>query len=235
MQQTTNKEAIISEKTSFIAQEAYKTARTNLQFLLSTKGYKSIIVTSASPSEGKTTTCVNLAITFSKTGKKVLIIDADMRAPVIHEVFEISNTPGLSNVLAGFADLSCIKETKEENLSVMPAGLTPPNSAELIASDTFSDMINTLSETYDYIFIDTPPAVLFPEALSISNRMCGVLVVAQYNTTTKEMIKQVLEKLGKVDANLLGVILNNYDNKSYMKQIGGGNGARYYYKYGYGK
>lgn len=234
MSQKGYKDSILSDKTSYIIHEAYNTARTNLMFLLSTKGYKSIIVSSHSPAEGKTTTCINLAKTFAKTGKKVLIIDADMRAPEVHTVFNLPKSPGLSDILAGFSDWNCIKESDEENLSVMPAGITPPNTAELIASDKFFDMINTLSQKYDYIFIDTPPASLFPDALSISNKMCGVIIVAQYYTTKKEMIKRLIEKFSKVNANLLGVVLNNYGYEKYLEQIGGNKG-KYYSKYGYGR
>jgi len=228
------KESILSDKTSYIVHEAYKTARTNLTFLLSTKGYKSIVVTSNSPSEGKTTTCINMAMTFAKTGKKVLIIDADMRAPEVHTVFNLSKSPGLSDVLAGFSDLKCIKETDEDNLSVMPAGITPPNTAELVSSDTFFEMVDTLSQKYDYIFIDTPPASLFPDALSISNKMSGVIIVAQYNCTRKELVKRLVENFKKVNANLLGVVLNNYEYEKYLEQIGG-NSGKYYSKYGYGR
>lgn len=235
MRQKNSKRMIITDETSFLAREAYGTARTNLMFLLSTKGYKSIIVTSATPAEGKTTTCVNLAITFAKTGKKVLVIDADMRAPIMHEVFNIPKSPGLSDVLGSFSDLSCIKTTSEDNLSVLSAGTTPPNPAELIASEMFLNMLKTLSDKYDYIFIDTPPASLFPDALSISNKMNGVIIVAKYSSTKREMINRLIEKFNKVDANLLGIILNQYNKKKYLTQIGAQNSGRYYSNYGYGR
>lgn len=228
-----NRRTDISGEISFIDKEAYGTARTNLMFLLSNKGYKNIVITSASPSEGKTTTCINLAITFAKAGKKVLIIDGDMRSPSIHETFITPKTPGLSDVLGGFSDLKSIVNTNIKNLSILPAGTTPPNPAELMASDVFSEKLNGLSDKYDYIFIDTPPASVFPDALSISNKASGVIIVAKYASTKKEMFMRLIDKFNRIDANLLGVVLNGFNKQKYLIQIGAQNTGRYYSKYGY--
>jgi capsular polysaccharide biosynthesis protein len=129
-----------------IVGEAYRAVRTNLMFLMANKEYKTVLVTSASPSEGKTTTCTNLAITLAKANKKVLIIDSDMRNPGVHKTLTIAQTPGLSDILGGFSDLSCIHETDIEHLSVLTAGTIPPNPAQLLVSPLFGELIRALSQ-----------------------------------------------------------------------------------------
>lgn len=224
---------ILTKDSLPIVSEAYRNVRTNLMFLLSNKQYKRVLVTSASPAEGKTTTCTNLAITFARANKKVLIIDGDMRNPGIHKLFEIPSNPGLSDILGGFSDYDCIKKSYIENLFILPAGTLPPNPAELLVSTAFDDLIKHLSEKYDYIFMDTPPANLFADTVSISDKLDGVILVAKYAQSRRESLVHMVGLFEKVNANLLGGILNNFDRKNYYEQFGSGKKAKYYSNYGY--
>lgn len=205
---------------SEIINEAFRTARTNLTFLLSTKSYNKIVITSALPAEGKSTTCISLALSLAKANKKVLLIDGDMRNPVIHRNFDLSLSPGLSDVLIGAKNLtSAIRETAAENLYILTAGTIPPNPADLLIMPSFHEMINVITEKFDYIFLDTPPVNLYTDALAVANEMDGTILVTKYNWTKREMLKNTIEKFLKIDAKIFGVILNNYDSKKYFKQV----------------
>jgi capsular exopolysaccharide synthesis family protein len=213
---------------TFIINEAYRTARTNLLFLLSTSSYKKISVTSGLPAEGKSTTCINLSISFAKVNKKVLLIDGDMRNPVIHRNFDLRVSPGLSDVLIGFKELSkCIYETNVENLSIIPAGTIPPNPADLLTLPKFQETMDELSTKFDYIFFDTPPVNLYTDALSIANKMDGTILVTKYNWTKRDLLESTIEKFNKIDARLFGVILNNYDNKKFIQHMNYGKRGDY--------
>lgn len=218
----------IGISTSLLENEAYRTARVNLSFLLSTKAYKKVVITSAMPGEGKTTTCLNLAISFAKANKKVLIIDGDLRNPVIHKVFEQPLAPGLSDVLIGFKELQdCINETPFDNLRIITAGTIPPNPADLLVLPSFLDMMDKLMTKFDIIFLDTPPVNLYADALSVANNMDGTILVTKYNWTKREILNQTIAKYKKIDAKIFGVILNNYDSKKYVKQISYGKYGNY--------
>lgn len=223
----------LKKDSSFEVCEAYRAVRTNLMFLLSQKSYKSVLITSSLPEEGKSTTCANLAISIAQTGKRVLIIDADMRNAKIYKIFNLVRGPGLSDVLGGFSDLKCIQESDEENLSVLTAGTVPPNPSELLASPNFSAALKMLSEHFDYIFLDSPPANLVTDAIAVSSQVDGVMVIAKYGSTQKAIFKAMLEKLEQVNANILGVVLNDVNRNKYHQQFGSGYRGKYYYSYGY--
>ena len=160
----------------FRVEEAYKSARTNIMFSVMKKGCKTIVVSSSSPNEGKTTTTINLAITFAQTDQKVLLIDGDLRKPKIHHYFSIPNSPGLTNYLGARVgsvndervDLfSVIHPTEFENLSVMCSGSIPPNPAEILGSEPMSDFLKEIRADFDYIIIDTPPINGVSDALPV--------------------------------------------------------------------
>ena len=223
---------ILSVKSPFAVSEAYKAARTNLMFMLAGEGCKRVVFTSANASEGKTTTCINLAITFAQTGSRTLIIDADMRKPRVHKNFRIQSSPGLSDKIGGFSDVDCLYDTDYDNLTVMPAGTIPPNPAELLSSKSMSELLEKLSESFDYIFIDTPPVNVVTDAAALSRNINGVVLIARHGITTKESIKVSVTALEQAGAEILGFMLNdvNLDTNHY---------ARYkyknYYQYGYGE
>ena len=220
------KENLVNKKTSFFISEAYKTIRTNLMFMITKKGCKKILLTSSAPGEGKTTTVLNLAITTAQTGAKVLIVDADLRRPRIHRYLDLHLRGGLSNVLSGMeVPNEVVKKTTYENLDAVTAGPIPPNPSELLVSGVFDDFLNKMAESYDYIFIDTPPVDLVTDATIISKFVDGVILVTRHNVTTTVIIDRAIEALEFVNANLIGFILN--DVKS------GQQSYRYRYKYKY--
>jgi capsular exopolysaccharide synthesis family protein len=225
--------SIVNENSGFYVKEAYKTIRTNLMFLLSKAGCKKIIVTSATPKEGKSTTTLNVAITTAQTGAKVLVIDADLRKPTIHRYLGVSIKMGLSNVLGGFTDVqSVIKNTQYDNLDVITAGSLPPNPSELFVSERMGEMLDVLSEHYDYIFIDTPPVTIVTDASILSKVVDGVILVVRQNVTTTVFLDKAVEALEFVQANIMGVIFNdvNTDRDNYKYRYRNSAGK---YKYGY--
>mgnify|MGYP001248770177 CR=1 FL=1 len=220
---------LIGEKTSFHVKEAYKAMRTNVMFSVPDEGCKVIGVTSAVPSEGKSTTVLNLAITFAQTGTRVLLIDADMRRPNIKRILNAGEGIGLSDVLARFAKAKdAIHHTAYENLNVLFSGNIPPNPVELLASDNMQNMIEELKESCDYIFIDTPPINVVTDATVISKLLHGIIIVARENVSKKDEVAEALNKLRFVNAKILGLVLND---RMYQSKRGG-----YYGKYGkYGR
>jgi capsular exopolysaccharide synthesis family protein len=226
--------AVLTKSSPPIVHEAYRAARTNLLFTLSGKLHGRVMITSASPSEGKTTTCANLAITFAQANKTVLMIDCDMRSPGLNKLFSLNANPGLSDILGGFSDYSCVVQTTVDNLSLLPAGTVPPNPAELLVSPAFDELLEYFSGEYDYIIVDTPPSNMFSDSISISGKFDGVILVTKYAWTRKERIRHMFEQFEKVSAKIIGVVINDFETKSYTKQFGAAGGGKYYNKYGYG-
>ena len=231
-------ESLINDKTVFTVSESYKTMRTNTMFALSPFDKKIISVTSANAAEGKSTTTANLAISFSQTESKVLLIDADLRKPTQHKLFEVNNKTGLSTVLGKMntVENSIVKGVRE-NLDLMPAGPIPPNPSELLASQQFENMINELAQQYDYVIIDTPPVNVVSDVLVMSKAITGVLFVSMHGETTYDSIESGLQKLEMAEVNVLGFILNNitaaHTGKYYSYKYKYGY-SRYGYGYGYG-
>ena len=210
---------ILSQSTPFAVAEAYKAARTNLMFKLNSKEKNTLIVTSSDAYEGKTTTCVNLAITFAQTGSKVLLIDADLRKPFVHKLLDAPLVPGLTDHIAGLTEDTPIRPTSYENLYLLPAGTVPPNPSELLMSDSMAKFINQASEDFDYVFIDTPPVGVVTDASVLAPKTTGALVVARQNYSTKDAVKSAIASLESAGANVLGFIFNdvNLDSRSKKK------------------
>lgn len=230
---------LISEKSDFTVREAYNAARTNIIYSLGgEKGGKKILVTSASPHEGKTTTCLNLAITFAQLEKKVLIIDADLRKPRIYRHLSIDRENGLSDLLCGLIGLDkAIKHCPEQKIDCITSGQIPPNPAELLASKEMEDLLDKLAEMYDYVFIDTPPVTVVTEAAAMSKNASGVIIVVRQNNTIHESIRRARENLQIANAKILGYILNDIDPNSYgygSYSKYGYRSRKYNYSYGYG-
>lgn len=194
--------------------EAYRTLRTNIQFFSFDNKIKTIVITSSGPAEGKTTTSCNLAITTAQAGKRTILLDCDMRNAKIHKVFEISNQSGLSNVLIGETNYyEAVQKTDIENLYVLPSGRRPPNPAELLSSEKMKKFLESLKETYDYIIIDTPPIIMVTDAQIISQYADGCLLVVASAEADKNAAIKAKELLEKVNARILGVVLNKLDTK----------------------
>ena len=160
-----DRRAILHPESPFSVREAYKTLRTNLTFSMTAKGSKLIGITSAVASEGKSTNCMNLAITFAENGARVLVLDCDMRRPNIARLLDCPVTPGLSNVLVGVCDLEkAVQKNVYENVDVLPAGDMPPNPTELLDSERMQELLDTLRGDYEYILLDMPPVNVVADA-----------------------------------------------------------------------
>ena len=242
IERKSNEKRIINAQTSFEIIEAYKATRTNVMFSLnSERGCKKVVITSPTSGEGKTTTCINLACTFAETGAKVLVIDSDLRAPRLHKYLKLTNEKGLSNVLAGFNEVNeCIISTDRQNLDCLTSGPIPPNPVELVSMDTMKELIDTLGQRYDYIFIDTPPLNIVTEALILSKYATGVIVVTRQKYTMYKMVERAINSLKFANARIIGFVMNDVDDNKYVyggyKLNGGyryGNKKSRYVRYGY--
>lgn len=210
-----NNEYLASGMQSVVA-EAYKSIRTNLQFLLArNSGCKVITISSPQASEGKTTNSVNIAISFSQLGKKVLLIDADLRRPTVCKKLKIENTDGLSGVLAAFSSPEKAIVSVGPNLSVLPSGTIPPNPSELLASKEFENLIEKLRESYDYIIIDTAPVGIISDALSVARCSEGIILIVKEKSTTYQGFERVVDGLKLAQIPLLGVVLNGTESEEY--------------------
>ena len=208
--------------------ESYRVLRTNIQFSNVDKELKSIIITSAGPGEGKTTNACNIANSFAQAGHRTLLIDADMRKPRIHRIFNESAARGLSLAITNLVQYrDYIHKSEIHNLDVMFSGPIPPNPAELLNSNNFKALLEILEKEYDYIFFDTPPASPFTDAIVLSTVCDAVLLVVSSGMVDKEVIKYSLSLFNNVKANILGVVLNNLDTGSKT------NYNYYYYNYLY--
>ncbi len=212
--------------------ECCRSIRTNLLFMTPDKPAKTLLVTSAGPQEGKSTTAINLAITLAQSGLRVLLVDTDMRRPRLHRAFGIpSNTDGLSRAIVGETDvLKSVRETGVPNLSLLPCGACPPNPAELLHAERFKKIVATVAEAYDRVIFDSPPIGLVTDAAILARSVDGTIVVAKGATTSKDALIRARRQLQGEGVNILGAILNDLDlNKP------GGYGYNYYYysKYGY--
>ncbi len=201
---------ILNKNSSFAAQEAYRTMRTNVRFAVNSNGCKKICITSGSAGEGKSITFLNFAISVAEAGQKVLLIDADLRRPALSRLLVEKAAPGLSNVLAGLATYEdAIHKDIYENLDVMFSGDVPPNPSELLSGDRMQEMIEKLSKKYDYILVDTPPVNIVSDACVIANLLDGVLLLVRQGSSMKEDVRRAVTRLQLTGAKLLGYILND--------------------------
>lgn len=234
-----SQESILNRKTPFAVQEAYRTARTNIIFSLagSEDKCKKLCITSANAGEGKTTTTLNLAITFAQIGSKVLLIDCDLRKPRIHQYLGVVKTDGLTTVLSKqkeFEDV--VYHNLRPGLDCLTSGSIPPNPAELLASDSMKNLLRKLEGMYDYILLDTPPVTVVTDAVALSNSVSGVMIVVREGYTNHESIEQALKLLKIANAKVLGFFVNDIDvvGMNYGSYRGAyGKSYRYKYKYGY--
>jgi len=206
--------------------EAYRNIRTSVLLSFPERPPKKIVITSPNPSEGKTTTAINTAIALSQTGALVLLVDTDMRRPRIHKVFDEENGLGVSNFLSGHAELeSIIKKTEIPNLYYIPSGPIPPNPSELIGSNLFKVMMDSLGKRFDHIILDSPPVLGFADSIILSNSVDGIILVVLSGKTPRETLQRAKEILLQVNAKILGVVINRVN----IHRIH--DGYYYYYRY----
>jgi len=208
--------------------EAYRALRTNIQFASVDKPIETLLITSIAPSEGKTTIAANLSVTLAQGGRKVICIDADLRKPKLHSIMQLLNRKGLTTLFMQ-PDIQLdgtVQKTDTNNLYVMTAGNLPPNPSELLASDRMDFILDTMIDHADVLLIDTPPIMAVTDAVVLSQRVDGVLLVIKAGATKTAAAQQTVNQLRRLNANLLGVVLNRvptrgshyYSNEYYSYQ-----------------
>lgn len=222
---TNNTHTLVMEKNPLSpVSEAYRTLRTNIQFSAVDEELRVIMVTSAQPGEGKSTTAANLALAYAQAGNRVLVVDADLRKPTMHKVFQKSNRLGLTNLLTGQRQLTEIHlDAAGGRLDVLTSGPIPPNPSELLASKRMEALLVEWKEQYDLVIVDTPPAAAVTDAAILSSRCDGVVLVVDSGHVKKETVKRAKTNLEHAKARILGVVLNNHNRKE---------AEEYYYYYG---
>lgn len=209
-----------------LVSEQFKTLRTNIQFSMVDKKLKSLVISSATPSAGKSTVAANLAVTFALQGNLVLIVDCDLRRPTLHRIFKLANDLGLTTLLtdpSGSVE-DYLNDSEVAGLSILTGGPIPPNPAELLSSKRMQQLEKEMAEKFDLIIYDTPPLLSFTDAQILAGREDGTVFVIRHGVDTKEEVFKSSESLKIVNANVLGVVYNHVPVRS--KNHG-------YYYYGY--
>lgn len=191
--------------------EAYRTLRTNLQFVSLDKPLRTILVTSAGPEEGKSTLIANLAIAMAQGERKVILVDCDLRRPSLHKLFGLGSRQGLTSMIVaegGSAELP-LQETGVPGLTLVASGPLPPSPADLLGSRRMDAVLATLKERADVVLLDSPPVVAVSDAAVLATKVDGVLLVVSAGHTRREGVQAAKAKLEKVNANLLGAVLTN--------------------------
>lgn len=213
-----------SRQIPFAVVEAYKTIRTNLIYAMSQSSKRSFVVSSSNQGEGKSTTSVNIAIAFSQLGSRVLLVDADLRMPTVYKKMKLSNSEGLTSILAGLSTFDEAVHRINSNLDILTSGPIPPNPSELLSSVNMDDFLEKANGIYDYIIIDTPPVNVVSDAVVLTPKTAGAVLVVHGNTTTHEQLDKAIASLKFAEARLLGVVINGGAKK--------GKGYSYADKYG---
>ena len=191
------------------ASEAYRTLRTNLQFTALRGQLRTLVVTTPGAGEGKSSAAANLAVTMAQAGRRVILVDADLRRPAQHELFGVTREPGLSDTLLDPSAPPALRESGVEGLRLLPAGSAPPNPAELLASETMEALVTWLANEADIVIFDAPPVVPVTDAAILGARTDGVLLVIQAGKTKRDQAARARTLLEQVGARLIGTALTN--------------------------
>lgn len=203
--------------------EQYRTIRTNIEFSSIDNEIQKLMVTSAGPGEGKSTTVANLAVVFAQQGKKVLLIDTDLRKPTVHYTFRLENIVGITNVLTQQITLEkAVQSSRTMGLDILTCGPIPPNPAELLSSRAMDELIQMALKVYDMVIFDTPPVLAVTDAQVMANKCDGVLLVVNSGKTERDAAVKAKDLLSNAKGKLLGVVLNNKKEQK----------GQYYYYYG---
>lgn len=220
----------VMEPKSVIA-EQFRTIRTNIGFMGIDHPIKTLAFTSANGSEGKSTVADNVAVVSANAGKRILLIDADLRRPTLHRTFNVANQEGLTTILTSSVPemdiTNLIQRTQVENLSILTSGPIPPNSAELLNSQRMQTLIASVKESYDVVIIDVPPILAVSGTQALVSHLDGVVLVVRMGQTEKAGLKRSVELLKLAQANTLGYVMNDAD-------ADGDSAYGYGYGYGYG-
>ena len=213
---------IVLEQPSSALAESFKTLRAAVLLSSAEAPPKTIMVTSMAPQDGKTTIACNLAASIAESGSRVVLIDGDLRRPLLHEVFELDNTEGLSTFIAGTSDIKVFEPAVHENLYVVTSGPKPPNPSELLISKRLKILLGAFKEKFDFIVFDTPPIISVSDALVISKIVDAGLVVVRFGKTSYEMMNYGMKQLEGIDAKMIGAVINEVDDRK---------SGHYYYLY----
>lgn len=201
--------------------EAYRTLRTSLLYTVAVDPPKVVVLTSPGPQEGKSTTCANLGVVLAQADKKVLVVDCDLRKPVVHKIFGLRNVQGVVNVLVGERDLQEVWQDSIPGLKVVTVGPIPPNPAELLGSKRFAKFLERAREEFDYVLLDAPPMEPVSDPTIVASQGDGALLVIDAQKTRKAAVRRSMRSLKAVGANVLGTVMNNAKvsgKRGYYKQ-----------------
>ena len=230
-----NRKRLLNNDSPFAIKEAYVKLRTSLMFCMTAgkeRACKIFAITSAMPSDGKSLTAANIAISYAMMNKKVMLIDADMRKPMQRRLWNVKKSTGLCDLLANIGQLEIAKVDKLP-LWIVCTGTIPPNPSELLSSDKMKNFVKACSERYDYVIIDTPPINTVADAQIVSTYVDGMLVVAKSGRTTADELNMALETIDRAGGNICGVVLNDMNMKTVKYSYKYKHGYKYGYKYGY--
>jgi len=220
----TIRKLIVHEQAKSPIAEAYRTLRTNMQFSKIDGTLKAIMFTSAGPGEGKSTTVANTAVALAQSGKNVILIDCDLRKPVLHKIFNKKNR-GLTNILVEDVTVEdFLQDTEIENLRILTSGPIPPNPSELLGSKKMQELLDYLKTQADYLIIDVPPVIAVTDACVLAAKVDGITLIVNSGTIRPEMAQRAKDLLRKANGQILGVILNRVEIED--------EDAYYYYYYG---
>lgn len=225
-----NRLVVLEDPKSPVA-EAYRIARTNIQFAAVDTELTTLLITSSGPEEGKSTTAANLGIAFAQSGKRVIIVDADLRKPTQHKVWETDNALGLTNLLLGGMEITtALKTSPMKNLHVVTTGPIPPNPAELLGSQRMTNLLKSIRDYADVIIIDSPPVIAVTDAALLAPQVDGVVLVVASGQAKIEAAQRARQMLLNGKAKILGTILNMVEEDSqdyyYYYYYGEGNGGK---------
>ncbi|MFZ0547559.1 MAG: CpsD/CapB family tyrosine-protein kinase [Candidatus Promineifilaceae bacterium] len=189
--------------------ESYRTLRTNLSFSSLDRPLRTLVITSAAPEEGKSTTIANLAVTIAQGGKKTILVDCDLRRPSLHTIFGLNLEPGLTNMLLDENSPPPLQQTPVEDLFLLTSGAKPPNPADLLGSTKLDKVIERLTEMADIVLFDAPPVIAVTDAAILGSKVDGVLLVVQAGKTRRDHAERAKEMLEKANINIIGVTLTN--------------------------
>lgn len=203
--------------------EQFRTIRTNITYSSIDTEIKSVLFTSATPNAGKSTTAANVAVAYAQSGKKTLLLDADLRRPTMHHTFEMNNQHGLSTAIVNEMEVEeLVRATEIDNLDVITSGPIPPNPSELITSNKMSQFFKILTLQYDMVIVDSPPILAVTDGQLLSKLVDGTILVTDVEQNNRDALTQAKELLHKADASITGVVLNN-------KKMDTDNNYYYYY------